>query len=309
MKKSFVFGRRKFSFVAFLVTCFLYAALRSNGGGETIPNSSSRSDSIELPSPFHDIVTRDTPATVPTNKLASASREDVYAAYHRARRLKCDGCRYVPFYKHLYSNVKNVFDAGAANCGVFRALSSLGYKVQGIEFSSWVVKNFCGEMYTTGAVEIGPIHRTRAPSNYFDLVLCTDVLEHIPMADIPDTIASLARLAKPGGKLFLVIASDPSKHENHPERSNAAAELQSSGLKIHETVKPRTWWLEQLEQNGLREDHEAMQRFLHVNHEEVHDPRYGFTLENFKGRGTTKQYEPNPRHVARVYCLVKTPDS
>ena len=242
---------------------------------------------------------------VPNKMLTEVTREDVYAAYHSARRLRCDGCRYIPFYKHLYANTGSVFDAGAANCGVMRTLRSLGYEVQGIEFSSWVVKQFCGELYSKGGVQIGPIHRTTAPSNYFDLVLCTDVLEHIPIIDVQDTIATLARIAKPGGKVFMVIASDPSKHENHPDRSSAAVQLQSSGLKIHETVMPRTWWLQQLENQGLREDPEAMTRFLRVNDGEVHDPRYGFGIDNFKGRGIRKEYAQNPRHVARVYCLFK----
>ena len=69
-------------------------------------------------------------------------------------------------------------------------------------------------------------------------------------------------LVKPGGNVFLVIASDPSKYENHPERSGAFAELKESGLKIYETVKLRSWWLSQLSKYELLEDKEAMSTFL-----------------------------------------------
>ena len=84
----------------------------------------------------------------------------------------------------------------------------------------------------------------------YDLIICIDVLEHIPLHDISRTLQKISSLVKQGGSAFLVIASDPSKHENHPERSSAAVELEQSGLKIHETVKPRTWWLSELSKNA-----------------------------------------------------------
>ncbi len=234
-------------------------------------------------------------------------RARVYAAYHEGRKDRCDGCRYVPFYKRMYPNAKSVFDAGAANCGVLRLLEAKGFEVEGIEFNEWVVNNFCQDfLLGTKRVQIGPIHNTIITSaNRFDLVLCTDVLEHIPIRDIPDTLNKISDLAKPGGSVFLVIASDPSKHENHPERSSAATELKQSGIKIHETLKPRSWWLHELLKYGLEEDEQTMRVFLKTNQEEVHDPRYGYSISNFKNRGHTKVYPPNRRHVDRVYCLKK----
>lgn len=199
------------------------------------------------------------------------------------------------------TNIEKVFDGGAANCGVMKKLTNMGYHVSGIEYSKWVVDQFCSGF----EVEVGALHTTQAEPESYDLVLCTDVLEHIPMKDLDQTISALARLAKPGGKLFFVIASDPSKHEIHPERSAAAGLLQESGIKIHESVMPRSWWLKKLAENGLHEDTGTMETFLRVNREKVHDPRYGYSIKNFKGRGIEKVYPPNARHVARVYCLEK----
>ncbi|CAL6331833.1 unnamed protein product [Bathycoccus prasinos] len=190
----------------------------------------------------------------------------------------------------MYPKVKSVFDAGAANCGVMRLLKAKGFEVEGIEYSEWVV---------------GPIHMVDMQMKVFDLVLCTDVLEHIPIDNIPETLRKISDLAKPGGIVFLVIASDPSKHEKHPERSSAAYELEKSGLKIHETVKPRSWWLMELAEYGLVEDKRSMEIFLRINRDEVHDPRYGYNIPNFKNRGYVRVYEPNKRHVDRIYCLKK----
>jgi SAM-dependent methyltransferase len=207
----------------------------------------------------------------------------------------------------MYPGVKTVFDAGAANCGVMRLLEAKGFDVHGIEYSEWVVSNFCGDFVEEPRrIQTGPIHLLAFDPKVYDLVLCTDVLEHIPFRDIENTLSKISMLVKPGGNAFLVIASDPSKHENHPERSAASAELKESGLKIHETVKPRSWWLAQLSKYGLHEDKEAMSAFLNINQKTVHDPRYGYSIVNFKGRGRPKVYEPNKRHVDRIYCLKKT---
>ena len=61
-----------------------------------------------------------------------------------------------------------------------------------------------------------------------------------------------------------------------------------------------------LSKYGLQEDKEAMSTFLKINQKIVHDPRYGYSIANFKGRGYTKVYEPNKRHVDRIYCLKKS---
>ena len=45
----------------------------------------------------------------------------------------------------------------------------------------------------------------------FDLELCTDVLEHIPILDIPSTLEKISSSPRVGGVVFLVIASDPSR--------------------------------------------------------------------------------------------------
>jgi len=80
--------------------------------------------------------------TLQTRNPKEMQRERVYAAYHEGRKDRCDGCRYVPFYKRMYPSAKSVFDAGAANCGVMRLLEAKGFEVEGIEFSEWVVKYF-----------------------------------------------------------------------------------------------------------------------------------------------------------------------
>mmetsp|Transcript_29560 Transcript_29560/g.49699 ORF Transcript_29560/g.49699 Transcript_29560/m.49699 type:complete len:329 (-) Transcript_29560:1379-2365(-) len=226
--------------------------------------------------------------------------QQMYSTYHQSRRDNCDGCRYIPFYEYMWSGYQYVFDAGSANCGVMRMLKQRGKTVQGIEFNQWIVDNYCKDFNTTGQLEVGPLHSTKSETDKFDLVLCTDVLEHVPLENVEESVATLARLTKPGGHLFLVIAHDPSKHENHAERSNVAQAGLNNDIKVHETVQPRAWWIEILQRHGLIEDQTAGKMFLELNERQVKDPRYGYT--SAKG----KYYPPNERHVQRLYFLRKT---
>ena len=61
-----------------------------------------------------------------------------------------------------------------------------------------------------------------------DVVICTDVLEHIPEADVADEIAVIASLADKG--VFLSISCVPAK------------KVLPDGRNCHATVKPVEWW-------------------------------------------------------------------
>lgn len=56
--------------------------------------------------------------------------------------------------------------------------------------------------------------------------------------------------------------------------------------------------------SGNNEDEQTMRVFLQIN-QEVHDPRCGYSISNFKYREHTKVYAPNRRHVDHVYFALK----
>lgn len=70
------------------------------------------------------------------------------------------------------------------------------------------------------------------PPTAADLVVCTDVLEHIEPDCIEDVLDDLKRLT--GRMAFLTIATTPAK-KNLPDGRNA-----------HILCRPYTWWLPQL---------------------------------------------------------------
>jgi SAM-dependent methyltransferase len=57
---------------------------------------------------------------------------------------------------------------------------------------------------------VGDIWDIDEQSDFFDAVLCTEVLEHIPYPN--KTIKELARLLKPGGRLILTVPSNSLRH-------------------------------------------------------------------------------------------------
>lgn len=71
---------------------------------------------------------------------------------------------------------------------------------------------------------------SKKPSGTYDMVICTDVLEHIPTDDIRETICELIRYTNK--VLFLTICTKPAKKKF------------KNGENVHLTVKPESWWEE-----------------------------------------------------------------
>jgi hypothetical protein len=78
------------------------------------------------------------------------------------------------------------------------------------------------------------------PTGTFDLVWCTDVLEHIPEEDIPWVIQELDAFATKG--LFITVGTYPAK-KSLPNGENA-----------HVCVKPAHWWCDQFAANMQKRD-------------------------------------------------------
>ena len=72
------------------------------------------------------------------------------------------------------------------------------------------------------------------PSGRFDIVVCTDVLEHVPEEDIPWLFEELFGFA--GKMLFCSIACYPAK------------KILPNGENAHITQKPPSWWVDRIEE-------------------------------------------------------------
>ena len=74
---------------------------------------------------------------------------------------------------------------------------------------------------------------SKEPEGTFDLVICTDVMEHVPEDEVGKTLARLINLTDK--VLFLAICTKP------------AIKTFSDGTNVHLTVKPKEWWDEMLD--------------------------------------------------------------
>lgn len=69
---------------------------------------------------------------------------------------------------------------------------------------------------------------TKKPEGTFDMVICTDVLEHIPMNEVGKIIAELMNYTNK--VLFLSICTKPAKKTFR------------NGVNVHLTIQPESWW-------------------------------------------------------------------
>lgn len=69
---------------------------------------------------------------------------------------------------------------------------------------------------------------TKEPTGTFDIVICTDVMEHIPIDEVGKTLARLMELTDK--VLFLAISTKP------------AGKKFANGENVHVTVRAPHWW-------------------------------------------------------------------
>lgn len=94
---------------------------------------------------------------------------------------------------------------------------------------TWGVNRFKIRLYDPSFPKLcGP----PPPNTRFDGVICSDVLEHIPEADVPAVLETLFGHA--GTFLWASVCCRKAKKKF------------ADGTNMHLTVRPREWWLEQM---------------------------------------------------------------
>jgi len=146
-----------------------------------------------------------------------------------------------------YPNTTNWFDGGAGTCGVMEGALKAGKQIHGIELSD-VSQTTCKELYKQGLVKQGPLNDIPYPSNSFDLVFSSEVLEHVPPPLAEKSVRELVRIAQ--RDVFTTISLRPS-----------ALDRPGKPPKVHLCVRPREWWESIFELAGCKKNEEAFKHF------------------------------------------------
>ncbi|MBI2637452.1 MAG: class I SAM-dependent methyltransferase [Candidatus Sungbacteria bacterium] len=108
---------------------------------------------------------------------------------------------------------KTALDAGCGMGHMMRELLHRDKKVKGVEVSKDAIKHFLADLNKKGLIAKAGLEKLPYKDGEFDLVFCSDVMEHIPMFDVPASIQELARVTK--NYLVLTINLDH-PYEYHP---------------------------------------------------------------------------------------------
>lgn len=193
--------------------------------------------------------------------------EKLYALYQQQRRqlkildLGCAGGGFV----------KDCLDDGCLAIGLEG--SDYSRKYCRAEWAS--IPNFLFTCDITGDFDIFVESTDGSGRLIFDVVTAWEVMEHIAEADLSKLAANVYKHLSPGGLWIMSISPN---------------EEVINGIKLHQTVKPKSWWVEKFKQLGFEHLEEYVRYF---NGQFIRGPKY---------------WAPNSFHLVVSYDKTQAPN-
>jgi len=122
-------------------------------------------------------------------------------------------------------NPKSVLDVGCGVGNLVKRMRDIGIAAYGTDFSP-DLRSYWGD---NPHLQVAEAKAQPFPDKFFELVISTDVMEHIHEEDIPAVVEEMKRV----GKEVLVLVAVEKKLNQHQ-------------LLYHVTNKPMEWWVEHL---------------------------------------------------------------
>lgn len=139
---------------------------------------------------------------------------DDYKQIHKSKKYGTSGVAIVDrLVKTMGDDVESLLDYGAGQCEVAHFVR----KLTGIQTTAY-----------DPAVE----WRSVRPRGKFDVVLCTDVLEHVPEEELKSVLEDIFQYTKNYAVLGINMTE--------------AIEILPCGDNAHCTIKPKEWWFERI---------------------------------------------------------------
>ena len=163
--------------------------------------------------------------------------EDQSEASHWWHVCRRDLFRRVIMGFNLKSDIRTL-DVGTSTGTNLRLLSNMGFKsVTGVDYSREAIK-YCARK-GLGNVKYGDMQNLPFSDGAFDLVLATDIIEHIE--DDSQAMRELVRVLSPGGKALITVPTfmslwgsndDLSHHKRRYNKLEISALAHTAGLRI-----------------------------------------------------------------------------
>jgi SAM-dependent methyltransferase len=139
----------------------------------------------------------------------------------------------------IFPRFKEALDVG---CGIGYGIAEARTKmlnVYGCDIAD--LRRFWKELHIEDYCQVAPAHSMPYKTGRFDVVVCSDVLEHIPEKMVLDTLNEIRRVGNLN--FFFHICSHVEDSVNN---------LYDKGIcLLHITIKPGDWWKAQLEEAGF----------------------------------------------------------
>ena len=108
-----------------------------------------------------------------------------------------------------------VLDVGCATGVAVKALQDSGYLVKGVDISSEAVSQ--GTARGVEGLITAPADGLPFEDGTFDVVLSTDVMEHLPVELVPKALKEMVRVSSPEASILLKIATRVESNKKYQE--------------------------------------------------------------------------------------------
>jgi ubiquinone/menaquinone biosynthesis C-methylase UbiE len=162
-----------------------------------------------------------------------------------------------------------VFDGGCACGAILYGLQTLGQfkAIYGMDISNHMIGLGRGHFgFDPDNLWVGSLVDIMLPKETVSLVHCSQVLEHIPDAEIDQVFAEFYRILQPGGRAFICL-------DALQEGDTLEQHLVDP---THINIQPTLYWSDKLHKAGFRGDVEAFMRYVRTPYRPTEDKRANF---------------------------------